>query len=158
MFSLKRHQNTVLPRGCDVGLNPKKQVTLPAFAPIFYSTSRPEYCCSNRALWKWSEPRAGASQGVKSTVTARILRFVIVPVTALQGVPISRGMKVWESSVLNAKSLFQAELHHPEGTLVLSCKPWQAPSAARALGPGFFLPPSPASAACSNGRSVMPGF
>lgn len=47
MFSLKSHQNTALPRSCDVGLNPKKQVILPPFAPIFYSTSRQEYCCSN---------------------------------------------------------------------------------------------------------------
>lgn len=61
----------------------------------------------NKALWKWPEPGAEASQGVKSTVTARILRFVTLPVTALKGVHIPEGMKSWERLVLNAKSLFR---------------------------------------------------
>lgn len=42
-----------------------------------------KHTLGNKAFWKWSEPRARSSQGVKSTVTARILRFVILPVTAL---------------------------------------------------------------------------
>lgn len=100
-----------------------------------------KHTLGNKALWKWCEPGAGSSQGVKSTLTARILRFVILPVTALQGVPISKATKVGQSSMLNAKSPFQAELHHPEGILVLSSKRWQPPSAAQASGPGFFTLP-----------------
>lgn len=43
--------------------------------------------------------------------------------------------------MLNAKSPFQAELHHPEGILVLSSKRWQPPSAMQASRPGFFTLP-----------------
>lgn len=42
-----------------------------------------KHMLGNKDLWKWPGPGAGASQGVKSTVTARILRFVILPVTVL---------------------------------------------------------------------------
>lgn len=146
MFSLKSHQNTALPHGCNVGLNPKKQSDSACFCSHFLLHKQTgillfKHMLGNKALWKWCEPGAGSSQGVKSTLTARILRFVILPVTALQGVPISKATKVGQSSVLNAKSPFQAELHHPEGILVLSSKPWQPPSAMQASGPGFFVPP-----------------
>jgi len=89
-----------------------------------------------QALWKWSEAGAGSSQGVKSTVTARILRFVALPGTALWAVPISKGMKVWESSALNAKSPLQAEPHHAEEILAWSSRPWQPPCAGQNVGPG----------------------
>lgn len=58
-------------------------------------------------------------------MTARILR----------GVPISKGTEMWESSALNAKSRFQAKLHHPEQTEAASPQLLSArlPRAARAL-------------------------
>lgn len=120
-----------------------------------------KHTLGNKALWKWSAPGAGSSQGVKSTVTARVLRFVVLPVAALQGVPISDGMKVWESSVLNAKSPFQAELHHPEGIPCPEQQTWQPSSAglqARLQGQASSCHPAPARAACSVRRRVTQGF
>lgn len=95
----------------------------------------------NKALWKWPEPGAGASQGVKSTVTGRILRFVILPVTALKGVHIPEGMKLWERLVLNAKSPFRQSFTMVRGSLAGAADPGSLHQTVQASGPGFSLAP-----------------
>lgn len=87
-----------------------------------------KHMLGNKALWKWPEPGAEASQGVKSTVTARILRFVILPVTALKGVHIPKGMKLWERLVLNAKTN-SGRASPWWGDLGLGSRAWQSPAA-----------------------------
>lgn len=125
LFSLKSHHNAALPRGCSVRWIPKKQTTLPALppfsAPQVGRNTAVQTHARKQSFVETIWTRGWAFTGSEVTATARILRFVVLPATTLQGVPISKGMEVWESTVLNATSLQLLSASLPGAAQALLC-------------------------------------